>query len=222
MFTRFICAKIRNLKGRHRMNAAIPKTEKSKQTKAKILVIAKKVFEKKGFQKATVKDITSAAELGYGTFYLYFNDKKEVFNALVEQVEGELYTAADGGSDLNKNYARGVSSYRALRKDLKSILKSFYENRSILRFSRELAFSDREFKKKYNSMKSRLIKRTKQILKKSGLDGVNLDVAAVGIAGMIETVAVEWTSEDTENIQPELSIDKILPTLTKLYFKAVS
>lgn len=199
-----------------------PKTIKTKQTKAKILAIAKRVFEKKGFQKATVKDITGAAELGYGTFYLYFKDKKEVFNALVEQVEGELYTAADGGSDLDKDYERGINSYRALRKDLRSILKSFYENRSILKFSRELALIDRDFRKKYESMKSRLIKRTKQILEKSGLDSVNLDVAAVGIAGMIEAVAVEWTSEDTSNIAPGMSIDEVLPTLTKLYFKAVS
>ena len=78
----------------------MPKTEKSKFTKAKILQVAKEVFAQKGFQKTTVKDITNAADLGYGTFYLYFKDKREVFNALVESVEDELYTAADGGSDL--------------------------------------------------------------------------------------------------------------------------
>jgi AcrR family transcriptional regulator len=204
------------------MQSVNPKTEKSKQTKAKILAIAKKVFEQKGFQKATVKDITSLAELGYGTFYLYFKDKKEVFNALVEQVEGELYTAAEGGSDLELEYERGINSYRALRKDLRAILKSFYENRSILKFSRELALLDEEFKKKYNSMKARLIKRTRQVLEKSGLDSVNLDVAAVGIAGMIEAVAVEWTNDEDSNIEAELNLEEVLPTLTKLYFKAVS
>ena len=204
------------------MQSSTPKTSKSRQTKAKILSMAKSVFEKKGFQKTTVKDITNAADLGYGTFYLYFKDKKEVFNALVEQVEGELYTAADGGSDLDQDYERGVSSYRALRKDLRAILKSFYENRSILRFSRELSFVDKDFKKKYDSMKSRLIKRTKQILKKSGLDSMNLDLAAIGIAGMIEAIAVEWTREDSKLLSAELSINEVLPTLTKLYFKAVS
>jgi AcrR family transcriptional regulator len=204
------------------MQSAEPKTEKSKQTKAKILAVAKRVFEQKGFQKATVKDITSSAELGYGTFYLYFKDKKEVFNALVEQVESELYTAAEGGSDIEQEYERGINSYRALRKDLRAILKSFYENRSILKFSRELAMLDEEFKKKYVSMKSRLIGRTKQILEKSGLDSVNLDVAAVGIAGMIEAVAVEWTSDEQSNIKADLDLDEVLPTLTKLYFKAVS
>ena len=69
-------------------------------------------------------------------------------------------------------------------------------------------------------MKSRLIKRTKQVLEKSGLDGVNYEVAAVAIAGMIEATATEWSNG--KQINPDLDIDQILPTLTKLYFKAVS
>lgn len=200
-----------------------PKTQKSKHTKAKILSVAKYVFEKKGFQKATVKDITIAAGLGYGTFYLYFKDKKEVFVALVELVEDELFTVADDGSDLEKDYERGINSYRALRKDLKSILKSFQSNSSILRFSKELALLDSEFQKKYEAVRSRLIKRTKQILEKSGLEAVNLDVAAVAIAGMIEAVATDWTNtNDPNSICSKASQEEILPTLTKLYFKAVS
>lgn len=204
------------------MLVAEPKTQKSKHTKARILAIAKDVFEKRGFQKATVKDITSAAGLGYGTFYLYFKDKKEVFIALVEQVEDELFTVAEGGSDLNKDYERGINSYRALRKDLKAILKSFLNNASILKFSKELALLDIEFKKKYDAVRSRLLQRTKRILEKSGLDSVNLDVAAVAISGMIEAVATEWTCKEDKSSCAHLNEDEVLPTLTKLYFKAVS
>lgn len=201
----------------------MPKTEKSKYTKAKILQQAKEIFARKGFQKATVRDITNAAELGYGTFYLYFKDKKEVFNALLEQVEDELYTAADGGSDLQKDYSLGRASYRALRKDLRSIYLSFYENRSILKFSKELSFIDRDFKKKYSAMKARLVNRTKQILEKSGVRNMNLDIAAVAIAGMIEAAATEWTSSETSSlIDSELNADELLPTITKIYFKIVS
>jgi AcrR family transcriptional regulator len=199
------------------------KTQKSKQTKQKILSIAKMVFAQKGFNQSTVRDITQKAGLGYGTFYLYFKDKKEVFYALVEQVEDELYTASEGGSDLEQDYQRGRSSYRALRKDLKAILKSFCDNHSILKFSQELALIDQDFQKKYFAMRERLIDRTKNILKKSGLAAVDLDVAAIAIAGMIEATANECAQigvldGDVSNI----NIDKALPTLTKLYFKAVS
>lgn len=189
------------------------KNQKSQLTKTKILQVAKLIFAEKGFHHARIKDIASRAGLGYGTFYLYFKDKKDVFYALFEQVEEELFTAADGGSDLSKDYNRGFNSYRALRKDLKAILKSFCENDSILKFSKELALIDSVFAEKYASVRKRLIKRTKKILEKSGLKSVDLDVAAIAIAGMIESTASSWDKLDSENI---------LPTLTKLYFKAVS
>lgn len=203
------------------MLTAEPKTRKSRATKAKILDIAKEVFALKGFHKTTVKDITKAADLGYGTFYLYFKDKKEVFYALVEQVEGELYTAHEGGADIEREYERGRSSYRALRKDLRAILESFKNNYSVLRFSNELALVDDAFARKYESIRHKLHERTKHILEKSGLDSVNLDVAAVGISGMIEAAATKWAKSAQEQNSDE-NIEAILPTLTKLYFKAVS
>ncbi|MEY3370526.1 MAG: hypothetical protein RLZZ361_1196 [Cyanobacteriota bacterium] len=206
------------------MSSFETKTKKSIQTKQKILSTAKNVFAKKGFHQVKVKDITDSAGLGYGTFYLYFKDKKEVFYALVEQVEDELYTASEGGSDLNLEYERGRSSYRALRKDLKAILKSFLDNQSILKFSKELALIDADFQKKYIAMRERLINRTKNILQKSGLNAVDLDVAAVAIAGMIEATANECAQNHftDKSHRGSLNIDRALSTLTKLYFKAVS
>ncbi len=205
------------------MNTVELKTEKSKQTRAKILKIAKDVFANKGFNHTTVKDVTHAAGLGYGTFYLYFKDKKDVFYALVEQVEDDLYTASKDGSDLDVDYARGLSSYRALRKDLKAIFQSFRNHSSILKFSKELAVLDPAFGKRYEAMRARLIQRTKQILEKSTLDNVDYNVAAIAIAGMIESVANEWNNHDSSSsLKSDADIDAILPTVTKLYFKAVS
>lgn len=199
------------------------KTQKSKQTRAKILKVSKDVFAIKGFNQATVKDVTQAAGLGYGTFYLYFKDKRDVFYALVEQVEDELYTASKDGSDIDADYARGISSYRALRKDLRAIFQSFRDNSSVLKFSKELAVLDLEFAKRYEAMRARLIQRTKNILQKSTLENVDYDVAAVAIAGMIESVANEWTNHDSSSsLKSDAAIDAILPTVTKLYFKAVS
>ena len=201
----------------------MPKTEKSKHTKAKILNVAKDLFANKGFNYTSVKDITSVAGLGYGTFYLYFKDKKEVFYALLELVEDDLYTASNSQADIQKNYPRGRESYRALRKDLRAICLSFFENQSILKFSKELALIDNDFKIKYKQMRYRLIQRTKTILEKSGVENMDLDIAAVAIAGMIEAAATQWTSEDDSSvIYSKLQVEKLIPTLTKIYFKIVS
>ncbi len=194
------------------------KTRKAKQTRDKVLQAAKEVFSTKGFHRATVHDIVKRAELGYGTFYLYFRDKKDVFYALVALVEADLYTAANGGIDLDQEYGRGRNAYRALRKDLKAVFESFMNNAAVIKFSRELAETDVDFRRDYSAMRSRLIERTRHILVKSRVQGVNFEIAAVAIAGMIESVAMAVLERGAEGYDEE----QVLPTITKLYFKAVS
>ncbi len=197
-------------------NITEPKTPKAKRTQTRILEAAKQVFSIKGFHKATTQDISNTADVGYGTFYLYFKDKISVFYALVDQVADDLYTAAHGGTDLSRDYAPGVSSYRALRKDLKAIFESFRDNREVLNICKELAVTDLEFKKKYEDMRQRLIHRTEQVLEKSEISKVNNKIAAIAISGMIEAVGMEWA-----NNEEKYDFDDIIPTITKLYFKAV-
>jgi hypothetical protein len=47
---------------------------------------------------------------------------------------------------------------------------------------------------------------------------VNFEIAAVAIAGMIESVAVAILERGADGYDEE----QVLPTITKLYFKAVS
>lgn len=50
--------------------------------KQQILSAAKRLCAVKEFEKVTIKDIASAAELSPGTVYLYFNNKDEIYSAL--------------------------------------------------------------------------------------------------------------------------------------------
>ncbi len=52
------------------------------QRRNQIIVAARRVFHKKGFTKATMKNIAKEAELGFGTLYLYFNNKEELYAAV--------------------------------------------------------------------------------------------------------------------------------------------
>jgi len=58
------------------------KEREKEQRRNQIIVAARKVFHEKGFTKATMKDIANEAELGFGTLYLYFKNKEELFAAL--------------------------------------------------------------------------------------------------------------------------------------------
>jgi AcrR family transcriptional regulator len=59
--------------------------ERKAENRAKLLTAARKVFAQKGLGEATTRDIVRETDLASGTFYNYFEDKNEVFRALVEE-----------------------------------------------------------------------------------------------------------------------------------------
>lgn len=59
--------------------------KRKQATKEKIIEVALKVFDKKGFFKTTVDDIARAAGLAKGTLYLYFKDKESLYITTIDQ-----------------------------------------------------------------------------------------------------------------------------------------
>jgi AcrR family transcriptional regulator len=58
--------------------------------RAQVLRHAKRIFARKGYHRTNVADIIARARIARGTFYLYFENKKDLFEELLEQVVGEL------------------------------------------------------------------------------------------------------------------------------------
>jgi AcrR family transcriptional regulator len=61
----------------------VPKTERGRQTRDKLLEAAEIEFGEKGFHAAGISGITVRAGVALGTFYTYFESKEEIFEALV-------------------------------------------------------------------------------------------------------------------------------------------
>jgi AcrR family transcriptional regulator len=57
--------------------------------RAAILAAAQQVFAEQGYDGAGVRDIVRRTELASGTFYNYFDDKQEIFVALISDVGAE-------------------------------------------------------------------------------------------------------------------------------------
>ena len=58
------------------------KEREKERRRQQIIVAAKRVFSDKGFNKATMEDIATEAELSPGTLYLYFKNKEELYASL--------------------------------------------------------------------------------------------------------------------------------------------
>jgi AcrR family transcriptional regulator len=55
------------------------------ERRQKILTHARDVFARRGYHDAKIEDIISAAGIARGTFYLYFKDKRAVFEEIVDR-----------------------------------------------------------------------------------------------------------------------------------------
>lgn len=70
-------------------NMPVKKSPKTNQ----LLQAATEVFHEHGFHRAKVSDITEAAGVAQGTFYLYFSTKEEIFLELLRRFATDLQEA---------------------------------------------------------------------------------------------------------------------------------
>ena len=60
------------------------------ERRQQILAAARDVFAKRGYHQATIDDIVAATGVARGTFYLYFEDKRAVFEDLIDRFSAQL------------------------------------------------------------------------------------------------------------------------------------
>ena len=77
---------------------AAPPTDDDSAKRRQIIEGARAVFLAQGFDAASMNDIARAAGVSKGTLYVYFKDKEQLFEAIVEQ---ECLAQAEGIFDLN-------------------------------------------------------------------------------------------------------------------------
>jgi AcrR family transcriptional regulator len=70
--------------------------KKSEETRTRILESALAVFRERGFEKATMREIASAAGVAVGAAYYYFDGKEAIVMAFYERAQGEMRPALEG------------------------------------------------------------------------------------------------------------------------------
>lgn len=77
------------------------KTAKAKRTREHILATALRLFEEKGYQETTLREIAKSADVSLGLTYRYFASKDELVLALYERLSDETVEQSkslDGGT----------------------------------------------------------------------------------------------------------------------------
>src|SRR3984893_5863291 len=108
-----------------------PTTQRGEATRQKVLEAAETIFGEKGYYGASVTEITRAAGVAQGTFYLYFKGKKEIFLDQVDALGNRLRVVTLEASSKARDYAEaqrlGFSAFFSFARSHRHIYRIIQE-----------------------------------------------------------------------------------------------
>ena len=102
------------------------------QRRLELLGAARTLFAAKGYHDTTVDEITRAADVAKGTFYLYFSEKREIYHAVIE---GFLELIKDVGNLVKQPTSSPVEFVENARRGARALLELLAANRQLARMA---------------------------------------------------------------------------------------
>jgi AcrR family transcriptional regulator len=109
---------------------SVPKKRMPAQERREyILEASAEVFSRKGYRMASVSDIVEEAGIGRGTFYLYFDSKREIFLELIEAFfRGYADLLQENHRQLEEAFQTGRMVLRTWRDNISRVIRYHQEN----------------------------------------------------------------------------------------------
>lgn len=157
----------------------------------------------------TAATITTAAGVSYGSFYVYFGSKAEIFLEVANELMDEIYLASRaprGQLDPTQRLAYENRRYFELYRD----------NASLFHLIEEAIWSDLGFRVHWLKMRRKYINRIARGIRRlqrqgSMTAGLDAQLTAEALGGMAERLAY------LSSIDPSVNIEKALATLSSLW-----
>lgn len=197
------------------MPADPPLTLKAQDTRDKLLRTARQLFERDGYDATSVSRIVEAAEVSRGTFYLYFESKRHVFGALMDEISAGLV-------DLQTTSWRGGGGPdRMIRHAIETYVVFYRQHARMMAVLEQLAAYDADCRALRLEMRRAVAQRAERFiatLQQRQVVPATVDprYAALALTGMVDRFAYVWLvlGEDLEEHQ-------VVENLTRLWYQAV-
>ncbi|MGW4338571.1 TetR/AcrR family transcriptional regulator [Rhodococcus koreensis] len=190
-------------------------TQRSASTRQALIDAAHDVFIEMGYFDARVSDIVKRADVAHGSFYTYFPSKREVFQAVVDQVGVLIANAVATQPD----DARG-DVYGNLERANRRYLRVHHQHSRILALVEQVATADDEIQKTRLAARAKhvaRIERTISHLADRGLAEPDDDThtTAGALVSMLSSFA-HWSTLD-----PDYDEDRVSVALTRIWARAI-
>ncbi len=198
----------------------VPKQDRSRRTREKIIEAAIDLFEKRGFEKTTSNDIAAAAGVSIGSFYVYFTDKRQLLLLIFERLVTERLEAV-----FNKFVAEDILRSNPREMIREAIVQTFCNKRETPGLNRvicEMASKDEEVSSIRQRLHASSIERLREIYALAQQGGLtnDIDVQAAAEVTVHAVDALAWHYVLMEK-RPDCQCERIVNTLTDMIYRHV-
>jgi AcrR family transcriptional regulator len=171
------------------------------ENRAALLKAARTVFAEIGYGAAGVRDIVRRTDLASGTFYNYFKDKAEIFEAVVREMSVELMRRHRGGR------ARARTAEEFFRSHIATYIKFVVDDPEILAFGRNNVTPIRALIEKpdIQIMARQLLDDVSAAIGRGVLPNVDSGYLVATLSGVVFEISVAMVARDP--IDTEGAID---------------
>lgn len=195
---------------------ALPTTKKGLHTREKILEAAARVFSRDGYVDARMLDIATEAGLSAGGLYRYFDNKTEVFAALVADLHEEFYRYSGHTRKLLSE-----DPLAALTEANRGYIEHYHRNRHVMRAFVEAASVEDRFRTILHDMRERHVRRFARTYRhlsgQTDVRGVPVETMAEALACMVEQCCYVWFALD-EEFNESTSVDSAVRATSDAWF----
>jgi AcrR family transcriptional regulator len=199
---------------------------KSDDRRKQILGVAKDVFVRQGYRDANVADICEAAKIGRGTLYQYFDNKRDVLRAVIEEICGrigvilEKRTRVADIQGLERAPVAMIVAFcqRRIRELVNAVFEDEATLRLVLRDARGLDGVVDEMLAKVDALLLDVMETDMRVSQQAGLVRGELDarMSALFVLGGIEKVVLAALAAEAP-----IDLDKIVNTVVQVHLFGV-
>jgi AcrR family transcriptional regulator len=187
---------------------------KAEATRQALLDAARVVIARDGFANARIVDIARQAGRSVGVFYTYFEDKPALFAALLEAFHADMIGLTPAPAAYEQNTTAAVraalagfwSTYRQYHPEMLGLLETGIADAAVLEVWRK--------------MRRRGIRRFAFRIRKQQeggrCTGLDPDLAASALHGMLEFTCFNWHSHRLDFPNATISDERAVDTLYRL------
>lgn len=189
-----------------------PLTKRGAATRRRILEAAEQVFAEFGYHEASIVKVTERASVALGTFYLYFDSKQAVFEALVIDLNSRVRQS------MTESMAGAADRLEAERKGFEGFFRFTAKHPALYRVVREAEFVSPEVMHLHYQRIVEGYTVGLQSAQKQGEIDATLDpeIAAWALMGMGELIGMRFLlwerdadGKPPEQIAPDI-VDKMM------------